>query len=609
MSTAAKGIDIDEWIETKIDPNTSTEDIIAALGAICYHNALEQDDYLKRIAAKTKRKLPLLWKTLRQVIKSKPKTVITEEEPPEPDEDGRPTIIVSVEELETNNQAIAALSSRKIFSRSGFLCALLDFKIKVLAHATLREELSAAARWVSKNKTNGGYERTIVPQSCVQAVYAREQWNGIPCIRGMVTVPMFRADGTVLTTPGYDPSSGLYYKPTLDFGEIPESPTRDEAMAAKDRLLDLACDFPFESEIHQAGWLAGVLSHFVMHMITSPVPMFVIDANIRGSGKGRLTELAARIVTGSTFPTMASNISDEELEKRITAKGLEACIAVLFDNVRCRIGGSVWETLATTRKWDGRDLGKSKSLLVDIDFVTWLNGNNVALNGDMPRRTVHIKLNSPEERPEDRRDFKYPKLLDYALEHRAELVRCCLTIVRAYISAGRPDQDCRLGSYEEWAAIVPSALMWLGMPDCTKSRLTFEKASGSDHNHLVALQDCWLRCFGAKSMLLRDVIRYADGISPLAYELKDLLSQFGFGGKEIKSKSLSNKIGQFRNRNVGGKMFKEMEPVNHTQTWALVNVDGSSLTYEADKPKVSETEELEGLAEAAEQSGLSFDDV
>ena len=81
------------------------------------------------------------------------------------------------------------------------------------------------------------------------------------------------------------------------------------------------------------------------------------------------------------------------------------------------------------------------------------SGNNVFMTEDFARRVLIARLESRLENPEERTDFKIDNLPAFVLEHRAHLVACALTMLRAYVVAGAPHQGCaRWGSFEEWVS-------------------------------------------------------------------------------------------------------------------------------------------------------------
>jgi putative DNA primase/helicase len=64
------------------------------------------------------------------------------------------------------------------------------------------------------------------------------------------------------------------------------------------------------------------------------------------------------------------------------------------------------------------------------------NGNNIAVEGDMTRRTLLGRLDAGMERPEEREFADDPVKL--VLADRGKYLAAALLIVRAYIAAGMP---------------------------------------------------------------------------------------------------------------------------------------------------------------------------
>ena len=58
------------------------------------------------------------------------------------------------------------------------------------------------------------------------------EWQ-LPALNGIASAPLLQDDGTINTTEGYDPASGMWCENVPDLtGRVPEQPTRDEAEAA-----------------------------------------------------------------------------------------------------------------------------------------------------------------------------------------------------------------------------------------------------------------------------------------------------------------------------------------------------------------------------------------
>jgi hypothetical protein len=336
------------------------------------------------------------------------------------------------------------------------------------------------------------YLRTAVPQPIVGAVAARHQWHGVRALDGITEAPTLRPDGSVLELPGYDAATGLVFAPREHFPAIQPFPTRDDARAAAEELLSIVADFPFEAPEHRSAWLALVLTLAARPAIDGCVPLILIDANTRGSGKTLLAEAAGVIGTGATLSVMAPVREDDEQRKRITTLALAGTSAVLIDNVAGALGGASLDAALTATDWSDRLLGSNTTVRVPMRIVWVATGNNVALAGDLIRRTLHIRLRSPEERPEERTGFQRPELLGFIRENRPRLLVAALTIVRAFFVAGRPTQGIvPWGSFGAWGGVIRESLVWVGLPDPALTRRELSDASDRSAEILARLIEGW----------------------------------------------------------------------------------------------------------------------
>jgi len=158
----------------------------------------------------------------------------------------------------------------------------------------------------------------IPPQWAVTGLAARGVWPSIRELEAIIECPTIREDGSLLDTPGWDEETALLYLPNAAFDPIPDRPTLDDARKAAGELSDLVCDFPFKDERHKAAWLAALLTVIARFAIGGPVPMFLIDANNRGSGKSKLADLISAIATGRDMARKAYPEDDAEMRKVLT---------------------------------------------------------------------------------------------------------------------------------------------------------------------------------------------------------------------------------------------------------------------------------------------------
>jgi hypothetical protein len=127
-----------------------------------------------------------------------------------------------------------------------------------------------------------------------------------------------------------------------------------------------------------------------------------------------------------------------------STKSFTAIPAVLLDNIASTLGSSSLDAALTGTTWTDRVLGKSETTGTLPLTTVWIaTGNNVVLGADTARRALYCRLETLEEHPEDREDFRQRDLLSWVRSHRKRLAVAAVTILRAYFAAGRPDHKLR----------------------------------------------------------------------------------------------------------------------------------------------------------------------
>jgi hypothetical protein len=307
-------------------------------------------------------------------------------------------------------------------------------QIATMPKAMLRRLMSTHAAWVTyrvDRRRNSVLVPAHVPGWAVDQLWDLRRWPGVRHLEGIIEAPTMRPDGSLPVDRGYDDQTGLLYLPSGDFPGIPENPDRLEAMSAAADLLAVVNDFPFASEGHRHAYLAALITPLVRFAIEGPCPLFLLDANVAGSGKTKLCDFIAILATGRTMPRSRYQSDDAEMDKTMLSIALAGDRLMLFDNVPggFSIGGGSLDAALTGFTVKGRILGESRmSGDVPITTVFYATGNNLGLPGDALRRVVPARLESLYERPEERTDYKIKNLLGYVSAERARLVAAALTL-------------------------------------------------------------------------------------------------------------------------------------------------------------------------------------
>lgn len=425
-------------------------------------------------------------------------------------EDARPQIILGVEEHQVVAQAARALAEgdHGLFQRGGQLVRVVrpsqqqgrrirlssSPQIETLPVADLRTRITRNMRLftIAKVKEDVSQQPAHPPRWLVEGIAALGEWKGVRHLEAVVESPVLRPDGSVLDVPGYDSGTGLLYELSADYQPFLVAPTKSDASCAVAALLEVVRDFPFEKPMHRSAWIAAILTAVARFAFDGPAPLFLFDANVRGAGKGLLADLVSIIVSGREFARALYSKDGEELRKTITAIALAGERLVLFDNLAGSVGGPALDAALTATEWQDRLLGHSQRPRLPLPVTWFATGNNVSMQADTARRTCHIRLLSPEEKPEDRSDFHHANLLGWVRQERPRLLAAALTILAAYCHAGCPHQELKpWGSYEGWSALVRSAIVWAGQPDPGEARMTQVEGADRDVAALKGLLVGW----------------------------------------------------------------------------------------------------------------------
>lgn len=326
------------------------------------------------------------------------------------------------------------------------------------------------------------------PGWAVSALHAQRRWPNVDWLEAVVDFPVLLPDGSVLATPGYESESGLYLAGKSVAIAVVDKPRLGDAQRALEQLTEIYCDFPFADEASRSAAVAGILTPLARYAFDGPVPMFAIDKSVRGTGGSLMADCVGVLLTGHTMPRMIQAPNEEEQRKVITSLMLEGAPLVLLDNISNTLGTAALDALLTSTSWKDRLLGVNEMVCLPNNATIYATGNNLAFQGDTSRRALRIRLQSELENPEDRSDFRHPDLLAWIARERSRLLGAALTLLRAYVLAGRPDQDLKpWGSFESWSALVRGCLVWAGWADPAGARATADDELDGDKQTLIDL--------------------------------------------------------------------------------------------------------------------------
>lgn len=409
------------------------------------------------------------------------------------------------------------------------------------------------------------------------------EWR-VPVLNGIIATPTLRADGSILQQPGFDLESGLLYDPRgVEYAPVQEAPSRAQALEALGVFMRPFREFPFADEIAKGVLVAAGLTALIRRSLPT-APMFAVDAPTAGSGKTYIAQTIGIIATGHIPTLIAQGKSDEEDEKRISTVLIAGDPIVVVDNCERPISGDTLCGVLTTETWGARILGKSELAKVPTNILFIATGNNLVVAGDMARRILVCRLDPRMENPEQA-EYDFDPRTE-AAEHRTEIVSAGLTILRAFIAAGRPKQSKPLGSFNEWN-LVRDAVIWLGLPDPS---ITVERNKVDDplKSELSNLLELWVAALGEKEVSLADIGIEADqSRSPQISELHQALASMSRNG-QFNTKSIGRLLRKHIDRIVNGLALRKNSGPSGSLLYRVEILDRKELT-DADEGK-DETE-------------------
>jgi len=365
------------------------------------------------------------------------------------------------------------ITETPVLFRSGTSLCRIEFDTEhkaILVNVEKRRMRSILARTCLFQQTRQGkrgkYIAIIQPPDAIIDDVLVNADERLPKLNRIVRAPVFAADGSLLTTPGYHAQARTYYDPCtgISIPDVPVHPTEAQMLAARTLILeDLLSDFLFVSDADRAHAVALLLLPFVRELISGPTPMHLIEAPTPASGKGLLADVLLYPALGANPVPMAEAGDDDEWRKRITAQLLGGPSAVFIDNLNTTLASGSLAAALTTVEWTDRSLGHSEMITVPVRCAWLATANNPMLSTEIARRCIRIRIDPKMDRPWERSGFKHPQLRQWVQVNQGMLIHAALTLTRYGLQHGQPGRA--LGSYEPWSLLLGRILHGCGIPD------------------------------------------------------------------------------------------------------------------------------------------------
>ena len=380
---------------------------------------------------------------------------------------------------------------------------------------SLRQRCGEAANYVT---IRIGKEGELIPSDAylpldvVRDVTALPAYPAkLPRLSGVVTTPVISRAGDVEDVPGYLPTAELFFAPPE--GEQWRAqyfdPTRENVEKIVSSLFaTIFAGFPFADGASRAHMLAAMLQPILRPAISGPTPLFLIDAPTRGTGKSLLAETII-VATNPyncapmTAPGAGKNAEDE-WRKKITSALRNGASHVWIDNLAGYVESSSLAAVLSATQWSDRVLGKSEEIKLP-NYATWIaTSNNAIMHEDIATRAVVIRLDAECERPEARTGFKVQNPPAYTIAKRDVVLGGLLTLVRYWVSQGRPLYAGKATSrMPGWLSVVGGVLECIGMPEIMTNYDAVTEGSSPEQSAWREFVAQWGALYGSRDVSIR----------------------------------------------------------------------------------------------------------
>jgi hypothetical protein len=449
----------------------------------------------------------------------------------------------------------------RIVKRAG-----LGLSSELVNDHTLSTVLSARVEWEKKGQGRD-WVRSDPPSHVIQALSRGQDRPHLLPLQGLARQPFYGADWRLITTPGYDPGTGIYAafdRADYDLDDL----TRDKAEHALAYLEWLLGEFPFASDCDKSAAICAILTAASRPSLPQ-APAISISATRSGSGKSYLAKVMAQAAGPGDPYTVSYPTRADEASKLVLSMLLEKPEVILFDDMQTdwKSFGAINKALTSATTTE-RLLGSSRTATARTNVLFLGTGNNIEPEQDMRRRVVSIYLAPTSETPA-LRTYRKEGPLDHVRKNRARVVGAALTIIGAFQAAGQPMAAVPpIGTFEEWSTYCRQPLLWLGQPDPAQS-LIEQVTNDSDQQALEEFLDVWFRHFRSTSVMVRQVIAKAREHADLMDALAEL-SLLDANGPN------AGRLGWFLKKNRGrraGGSWIEQGDSSERRAWRVVGVD------------------------------------
>lgn len=498
--------------------------------------------------------------------------------------ESKPTLVVEAGQMSALvDQTLKIMREHpNIFDLGDTLVTVSASRLKVLDKHLFAHWLGTYIDFVKHVQIKDGIDIKPIdpPQKLIDQLLSHGQSRALKPLRAVISTPVIRCDGSLLSEPGYDAQTQLYLTQydASDFCVLTH-PSLKDVQDALYVLMHPLKDFKFADSLDRTLLLAALLTAIVRPILETS-PGFGIDAAMQGTGKTLLaTAIATLCVSADKTPTIvpfSGSKGDEENRKRLFSCLLNSERTLIIDNVLGQFDSPSLAAAMTSGYLTDRVLGASKTQKLPVNILVMLTGNNLTLAGDMPRRIPTIRIvTENDDVPAFKRRFDLDPVR-YIKQHRLRMVEAGLTIIKAWFcSADYRNQqlaDGSLASFEDWDNLVRQPIAWISRQswgtEWFDPMAGFERAQQADPEHegLFDLLEQLHKAFNDSVFTAKDVMKRISS-DPDAYA--DIKEAFEDYAPRLTARSVGRVLTYRKERKVNGLMLKSLGKQANVSKWRI----------------------------------------
>lgn len=486
-----------------------------------------------------------------------------------------------------------------LYERGGLLTRVIGTHTVVVIPEWLLLYLDRTIRFEVLRKKEGEFVPipADAPLWLAQRIVKADGERGLPQLNAVLDAPtMDPKTARIIAKDGFDEKTGLYIQLPPNVEPIAEGVDDDDARQALNFLWRPFERFPFvdatddtNGRVSRSVYLSALLTAVVRRLLAT-APGFLISATAPGSGKTLLGLCLAALMSADTPDVLGvpEGVDENELSKLLLAKAIASAPTLFLDNVAGIFKSAALCGFLTAPVYEGRILGLSQTTRVPTNSLLVLSGNKPIIGGDLNRRLLRCELDTRMEAPH-KRAFKLDPL-EYCREHRLDMVRAALTLLKAWHNAGRPKFTAdRTASFEAWSDTIRQVVIWIGRNGWLEvadpiASIDAGFEADPDTRKLDALLRAWQFQFGAVRHPVKALRPFA---ADRDSDLFEVLDEIGvIERSELNPRRLGRWIEQRAGRVVAGRRFVADGKQDGSVAWRVEEVgkgfqgfQGFSATY------------------------------